>query len=62
MATQHELSQRHPDVVFTSLPPGAHGNGAIWRVSPVGASSPTMWAYTDEQADRYARVVARLSG
>ncbi|MGW8529117.1 hypothetical protein [Nocardiopsis sp. NPDC055824] len=61
MATQHELSQRHPDVVFTSLPPGAHGAGAIWRISPIGTTAPTMWAYTDEQAERYARVVARVS-
>ncbi|WP_433697564.1 hypothetical protein [Nocardiopsis sp. CA-288880] len=62
MATRHELSQRHPDIVFTSVPPGVHGAGAVGRVSPIGTTAPTMWAYADVQAERYARVVARVSG
>lgn len=62
MATQHELiSSRHPDISITSLPPGAHGAGAIWRINPIGATAPTMWAYTDEQADRYATIIARIA-
>jgi len=62
MATEHELlSSRHPDVSITVCPLGTHGNGAVWKLTPVGADAPAMWAYTNEQADRYATIIARIA-
>ncbi|NKY77175.1 hypothetical protein HGB46_01090 [Nocardiopsis dassonvillei] len=59
MATHEELSARYPDVLFTNLPPGTHGTGAVWEVRSRGSDTIIMYAHTDEQADRYAKVVAR---
>ncbi|WP_047869905.1 hypothetical protein [Nocardiopsis sp. RV163] len=59
MATHEELSSRYPDVLFTDLPPGTHGTGAVWEVRSRGSDTIIMYAHTDDQADRYAKVVAR---
>ncbi|MFI6575198.1 hypothetical protein ACIBFB_05310 [Nocardiopsis sp. NPDC050513] len=61
MTAHQDLSFRHPEVTITPMRLGEHGNGAAWRIEPTYGDSPVMYAYTDEEADRYAATITTIN-